>query len=297
MSVPDGVELDASLARLTTIGTGERARFLARPRSQEELRAVLAWASEEKLEQATIGLGSNLLVADSGFDGLVLRLQGALAAISIEGTEVRAGGGASLAAIVRSATMAGLTWIEFGCAIPGTLGGAIRMNAGAYGREFVDCLGLATVVGAERTRVVDSVGLALSYRHSNVAPTEVVAEATVRLAAGDVEAIKTTVRELQARRSEAQPRKARSFGSVFKNPSPDLSSGQAIEACGLKGYTIGGARISPRHANFIENTGTASSADVVALMAEACRRVRDRYGIELVHEVRLLGEISIVPRE
>ena len=293
MTIPDGVEPDAALSRLTTIGTGGPARFLARPRSKEELRAVLAWAKQEQLEQATIGLGSNLLVADAGFDGLVLRLAGELAAIAIEGTEVRAGGGASLAAIVRRATMAGLTGIEFGCAIPGTLGGAVRMNAGAYGRELIDCLGIATVVGAERTRVVDSVGLALSYRHSNVAPTEVVAEATVRLAVGDVETIKTTVREMQAKRSEAQPRKARSFGSVFKNPTPELSSGRAIEACGLKGYTIGGARISPRHANFIENTGTASSADVVALMAEARRRVRERFGIELVHEVRLLGEISI----
>jgi UDP-N-acetylenolpyruvoylglucosamine reductase len=293
LPLPPGVERDVPLARFTTLGTGGPARFLARPRSEEELGTLLAWARAEGLAQATIGLGSNLLVADAGFDGLVLRLEGALAAITVAGESIQAGGGASLAAIVRRATDGGLTGIEFGCAIPGTLGGAVRMNAGAYGGEIADRLESARIVGPAGVRVGGPVELELRYRHSNVASDEVVASATLRLAAGDTELIRATVRAMQGRRSEAQPRKARTFGSVFKNPSPELSSGRAIDECGLKGHVVGGARISPKHGNFIENVGGASSADVVALMVEARRRVRERFGVDLAHEVQLLGPISI----
>ncbi len=293
MSLPPRLERNVPLARFTTVGTGGPARFLARPRTEEELEALLRWAGEEGLPLATIGLGSNLLVADDGFDGLVLRLEGSLAAIAVEREGVRAGGGASLAAIVRRATDAGLTGIEFGCAIPGTIGGAVRMNAGAYGGELADCLATARIAGPGGVRTGGPEALDLRYRHSNVAADEVVAEATLRLRPGDPEVIRATVRRMQGRRSEAQPRKARTFGSVFKNPSAGLSSGRAIEACGLKGHAIGGARISPKHGNFIENTGQATSADVVALMAEARRRVRERFGVELVSEVQFLGEIGL----
>lgn len=290
---PPGLEEDVALARFTTVGTGGPARFLARPRTEDELGTLLAWARAEGLRQSTIGLGSNLLVADAGFDGLVLRLEGELAAIDVVGESIRAGGGASLAAIVRKAMDAALTGIEFGCAIPGTIGGAVRMNAGAYGGEIADRLASARIVGPAGVRLGDPSSLELRYRHSNVASDEVVSLATLRLAAGDPGLIRTAVRTLQGQRSEAQPRKARTFGSVFKNPSAELTSGRAIEACGLKGFAIGGARISPKHGNFIENTGGATSADVVALMAEARRRVAERFGVRLAHEVQLLGEITI----
>lgn len=293
MSMPPCVEPDAGLARLTTIGTGGPARFLARPTTTAELAAVLAWASGDDLRVAVIGLGSNLLVADEGYDGVALRLEGELAAIEIEGATVRAGGGASLAAIVRRATEAGLAGIEFGCAIPGTVGGAVRMNAGAYGSEIRDVLGTAEVVSAAGTRRGGPDDLDLSYRHSNVRSSEVVAAAVLRLERGVRDEIRARVRELQRRRSESQPRKARTFGSVFKNPAEGRGAGALIEACGLKGHAIGGARISTVHANFIENAGDARSADVAALVTLARASVRERFGIDLEHEVELLGPIAL----
>jgi len=290
---PAGVEAGASLSRLTTIGTGGAARYLARPASASALADVLAWAAAEGLDVAVIGLGSNLLVADAGYDGLALRLEGELAAIEIDGTSVRCGGGASLAAVVRRATEAALTGIEFGCAIPGTVGGAVRMNAGAYGSEIRDVLGTAEVVSAAGTRRGGPDDLDLSYRHSNVRSSEVVAAAVLRLERGVRDEIRARVRELQRRRSESQPRKARTFGSVFKNPAEGRGAGALIEACGLKGHAIGGARISTVHANFIENAGDARSADVAALVTLARASVRERFGIDLEHEVELLGPIAL----
>jgi UDP-N-acetylmuramate dehydrogenase len=292
-AAPPGIEQGYPLARLTTIGTGGPAAHFARPATLEALRAALAWARDGGLALAVVGLGSNLLVADDGFDGLVLRLDGALAAIDLDGTEVRCGGGASLAAIVRRATAAGLSGIEFGCAIPGTVGGAVRMNAGAYGSEITDVLGSAEVVSASGTRSGGPSDLELSYRHSNVRGGEVVAEAVLWLQRDEPAKVRARVRELQRRRSESQPRKARTFGSVFKNPPEGPGAGALIEACGLKGHVIGGARISLVHANFIENTGTARSADVAALVSLARSSVRERFGVELEHEVELLGAIRL----
>jgi UDP-N-acetylmuramate dehydrogenase len=256
------------LARLTTIGTGGPARWFARPGSMDELAAALRFADAEEVAVAVVGLGSNLLVADAGFDGLVLRLDGALARIDLDGTLATCGGGASLAALV-------------------------RMNAGAYGGELKDVLAEATIVSAAGVRRGGPAELELAYRHSNVVAGEVVAEATLRLAPGDRTTIRETVRAMQARRSSSQPRKARTFGSVFKNPDEGRGAGALIEACGLKGHRVGGAQISEVHANFIENAGEATSADVAALIGEARSQVRERFGIELRHEVELLGPIAI----
>ncbi len=290
---PDGLEQGFPLARLTTIGTGGAARWFARPTTMDTLAEALRFAEAEQLDVAVVGLGSNLLVADAGFDGLVVRLDGALSAIELEGARAICGGGASLAALVRRATDAGLSGIEFGCAIPGTVGGAVRMNAGAYGGELRDVLVEAVVVSASGVRRDGPDGLEMTYRHSNVVRGEVVAAATLQLVAASAEAIRTTVREMQARRAAAQPRKARTFGSVFKNPDEGPGAGQLLEACALKGYVIGGARISSVHANFIENVGSATSADVAALIGEARRRARERFGVDLEHEVELLGAIAI----
>lgn len=292
-ALPIGIAAGVPLSRLTTIGTGGPARYLGRPTDDEQLRAHLRFAADAGLSIRVVGLGSNLLPADGGYDGLVLRLEGDLAEIAIEGDELAAGGGASLAAIVSRATRAGLSGIEFGCAIPGTLGGAVRMNAGAYGGEIRDCLVTARVVSATGTREGDAAALDLSYRHSNIGPDEVVTAARLRLRPADPALIRATVREYQGRRSAAQPRKARTFGSVFKNPPGDRTSGQLIEAVGLRGHRVGGACISQKHANFIENLGGATSADVVALMALARDRVFDRFGIALEHEVELLGDIAV----
>jgi UDP-N-acetylmuramate dehydrogenase len=290
---PEGLEEGFALARLTTIGTGGPARWFARPTSMGLLTTALRFAEAGGLPVAVVGLGSNLLVADTGFDGLVLRLDGSLATIELDGEHVICGGGASLAAVVRRATDAGLSGIEFGCAIPGTVGGAVRMNAGAYGGELRDVLSEALVVAAGGVRRHGPAELEMTYRHSNVGPGEVVAVAMLQLTYAPMERVRATVKAMQAKRTAAQPRKARTFGSVFKNPEEGPGAGQLLEACGLKGHRIGGAQISPVHANFIENVADASSADVAALIGEGRRRVREQYGVELEHEVELLGAISI----
>jgi UDP-N-acetylenolpyruvoylglucosamine reductase len=290
---PACVQADYPVSRLTTVGTGGPARWFARPGDAADLADVLRWADAEGLEIAVVGLGSNLLVADEGYDGVVLRLVGELARIERDGDRIVCGGGATLAAIVKRATGWGLAGIEFGCAIPGTAGGAVRMNAGAYGGELRDVLERALVVGAAGERRGGPEELAMTYRHSNVDACEVVAETVLRLRPDDPERIRATVADMQRRRRDAQPAKVRTFGSVWKNPDGDLSAGRMLEACGLKGYTAGGARISPVHANFIENVGGARSADVLAVMREARRRARDRFGVELEHEVQMLGPISL----
>jgi UDP-N-acetylmuramate dehydrogenase len=256
---------------------------------------MLRWAREAQQEIAVIGLGSNLLPADAGFDGLVLRLAGELTRIEVGEAGAVLGGGASLAAAVRKVGDAGLAGFEFACAIPGTMGGAVRMNAGAYGREIVDVLVTATICSADGRRTVPASDLGLTYRHSTLQYGEIVAAAEITLAPDDPAQIKERVREYQGRRTAAQPRKARTFGSVFKNPEGERTSGQLLEACGLKGYRVGGAQISEKHANFIENVDGATSADVVALMTEARRRAKDQFGVELHHEVQTLGDIVIPP--
>jgi UDP-N-acetylenolpyruvoylglucosamine reductase len=288
---PAFVQRDMPMARLTTVGTGGPASFFARPESVEQLRELLAWRRAEAIEMAVIGLGSNLLAADEGFDGLVLRLAGELAAIEREGDAIVCGGGASLAAVVKRATGWGLSGVEFGCAIPGTVGGAVRMNAGAYGGEMRDLLAEALVLDGEGERREDADGLQMRYRNSNVTAQEVVASARLALRPDDPDTIAGTVRDMQRRRKEAQPSGVRTFGSVWKNPSAELTAGRLLESCGLKGHRIGGARISPVHANFIENVDGASSADVIALMVESRRRAHEQRGIGLEHEVQMLGPI------
>jgi UDP-N-acetylmuramate dehydrogenase len=295
MALPAGIERDVALRRFTTIGTGGPAAFLGEPANDQALVDMLRWAHDTEQLIAVIGLGSNLLPADTGFDGLVLRLDGELARIEVREGGAVLGGGASLAAAVRKVGDAGLAGFEFACAIPGTMGGAVRMNAGAYGREIVDVLVTATISSAAGTRTVSASALGLTYRNSNLAYGEIVTAAEIALTADDPALIKERVREFQGRRSAAQPRKARTFGSVFKNPEGDRTSGQLLEACGLKGYRVGGAQISEKHANFIENVDSATSADVVALMTEARRRAKEQFGVELHHEVQTLGDITIPP--
>jgi UDP-N-acetylmuramate dehydrogenase len=169
------------------------------------------------------------------------------------------------------------------------------MNAGAYGREWRDVLIDAVVVDENGSRTLTAGQLGLSYRHSGLAPGAVVAQVRFQLEPSTPEAVKATVGELLAQRKSTQPTNKRTFGSVFKNPSAELGAGRAIEECGLKGHQIGGALISPRHANFIENAGGATSADCIALMAEARRRVHERFGVELEHEVQFLGPLELPP--
>ena len=283
------------LSRLTTIGTGGPAKAFARPETLGELEEALAWAVDRELPVATVGLGSNLLVADEGFDGLVLRLGGELAAAEIEGELLVAGGGASNAVCLHRARAAGLGGFEFACAIPGTVGGGVWMNAGAYGSDWATILERAQVVDSDGTHWLTPGELGLSYRHSELRHGQVVARAEFALAPLPEEQIKANVSRLQALRKAAQPTNKRTFGSVFKNPEHELTAGRMLEACGLKGHRHGGAQISPRHANFIENAGEARSADAVALMAEARRRALEQFRVELRHEVEFLGPLELPP--
>ena len=293
---PDWVKENEPLAGLTTVGTGGEADFFARCGTSEQLAETIAWASETGTEIRVIGSGSNLLVADSGVTGLVLKLDRDLAKIEVDGSEMTCGGGARLPAVAAAAARAGLTGIEFGVSIPGTVGGAVRMNANAYGGELARTLLWAEVVtaaGTERRRP-DSFDFA--YRHSNLAASEVVAGARFRLAEGDPSEAKESLAELRAKRKATQPWGVRTFGSTFKNPtSPKAdgrSAGQLLDAAGCRGLTVGGAGLSEKHANFVINHGEATTADVIAVMAEGIRRVRDAFGVVLEPEVQTIGEVE-----
>ena len=277
------------LSRYTTLGTGGPAREFAEPKSVADVETLL----RRGMPVATIGLGSNLLVADDGVDVLVLKLVGDLAAVEIQDDLVRAGAGAANAVVLHRARAAGLGGFEFACAIPGTIGGGIWMNGGAYGGDFSHVLVRALVATADGTGWLTPEELGLSYRHSNLRHEQVVVQAELKLTPRPPEEVKATVRDLNARRKAAQPTNRRTFGSVFKNPDHELSAGRMLEACGLKGYRIGGAQISPKHANFIENAGGARTEDALALMREAMRRAREQFCVELQHEVQLLGDIAV----
>ena len=253
------------------------------------------WARERDLPVAAVGLGSNLLAADAGFDGVVVKLAGELASARVEGELLMAGGGAPLAVCLHRARAAGLGGLEFVCAIPGTVGGAVKMNAGAYGGDIASALARAKIADAGGAEWRTPAELGLSYRQSSLEPGQVVAAAEVRGSPSPVDEIKATVAEMQSQRKGAQPTNRRTFGSVFKNPEHELTAGRMLEACGLRGFRIGGAQISPKHANFIENAGEARSDDAVGLIAEARRRALDQFGVRLEPEVQLLGAIEIPP--
>jgi len=289
VNIDEGVRL----SRFTTLGTGGPARAFARPETVKELQGALDFASAKSLPVAALGLSSNLLVADDGFEGLALKLGGELAQVDVREELLVVGGGAPNAVALHRARAAGLGGFEFACAIPGTAGGGVWMNAGAYGGDGSGILERALVVDGDgpRWRTADDLGL--SYRHSDLEQGQVVARVEFRLTPRPLSEIKAIVADLQAQRKAAQPTNKRTYGSVFKNPDHELSAGRMLEACGLKGHRIGGAQISPRHANFIENADGARSADAIALMTEARRRAWEQFGVELQHEVEFLGAVEL----
>jgi UDP-N-acetylenolpyruvoylglucosamine reductase len=295
-SPPDGVERDFPLARLTTVRTGGAADWFARSGDEESLVAALRWADEEGLPIGVIGSGSNLLVADDGFHGLALKLNGELAEIEREGDRVVCGGGYRFPSAAAKTAGWGLSGLEFGINIPGTTGGAVRMNANAYGGQLalaLEWVDVATAAGTDRRRP-DQLGF--EYRRSNLQPGEVVARASFQLQPADPEEVRATLASMRERRREAQPSGIKTFGSTFKNPEDERaegkSAGQLLEAAGCRGLRHGGARFSEKHANFVENDRDASTADVLALMAAGRRRVFERFGVTLEPEVQVLGEVE-----
>ena len=295
MTAPSTVQRDFPLARLATIRTGGDAEYFARAGSNAQLRELLTWAAAVEVPIAVVGSGSNLLIADEGVPGLVLKLDRKLALIQHEGWSIVCGGGSRLPSVAARAAQAGLSGIEFGVNIPGSVGGALRMNANAYGGQLADTLEWAEIVTAEGIDRRSAEQLGFGYRHSNLVAGEVVARASFGLTPARVESVKATLAQMRARRHEAQPQGIKTFGSTFKNPDEQSAGGRSagllLSEAGCNGLSIGGARFAQKHANFIENTGTATTADVVALMDEGRRRVIERFGVALEPEVQTLGAV------
>jgi len=296
---PRDVATDYPLARLTTIRTGGRGDFFARPHSPETLAEALAWAAAEGIEVGVVGSGSNLLVADEGFRGLVMKLDGSLATIEQDGERLLCGGGARLPQAAAFAARAGLSGLEFGVNIPGTVGGAVKMNANAYGGDLARVLEWVEITTSSATERRAPGELGFSYRKSNLGPGEVVARASFALTPADPDAVKATLADMRGMRKEAQPSGIKTFGSTFKNPDDPRAEGRSagvlLDEAGCRGLTVGCARFSEKHANFVENMGEATTADVIALMGEGRRRVREHSGVELEPEVQFLGDVDTSP--
>ncbi len=299
MSRPADVESDFPLARLTTVRAGGPADHFARADSEARLLELLGWADSEGLAIEVVGSGSNLLVADAGVRGLVLKLEGELAALVRDGDRVLAGGGARLPSAAAKAAGWGLSGLEFGINIPGTVGGAVRMNANAYGGELAKCLEWVEVCSARGVEPRAPKDLGFAYRSSNLAAGEVVSRASFSLHDGATAEIKEVMEGMRRRRRDAQPSGIKTFGSTFVNPddprADGRTAGQLLEAAGCRGFQVGGARFSEKHANFVENLGEATTADILELMGEGRRRVHQRFGVVLEPEVQVLGDVRWPP--
>ncbi len=295
-AIPDGVERDHPLARFTTVRTGGPADYLARPDSIEGLVELLAWAKRLGIPIGIIGSGSNLLVADQGFRGLAIKLDGEFQTIDREGELVSLGGAVRLPSAAAKSVAWGLSGLEFGVNIPGTAGGAVRMNANAYGGRLADVIESVVLCDASGSRTVGTEELGFGYRSSSIDSDQVVARVGFRLAPEDPDRIRERLAEMRAWRKETQPSGIKTFGSTFKNPEDPaaggMSAGQLLDRAGCRGLTVGGARFSEVHANFIENMGEATTADVVAVMAAGRERVEGECGVLLEPEVQVLGEIE-----
>lgn len=277
------------MTRRTTFGIGGPA-LLLRPRSRAELQAAMTLCREAGEEPFILGRGSNLLVSDSGISRPVIRLDGDFTAITREGNTLRCGAGASLISVCRAAAENSLSGIEWGYGIPGSLGGGVYMNAGAYGGELRDVLTEVTFLDeAGEYRTLPAAELSLSYRHSifEDRPGTVIVGAVLTLTPGDPAAIRAAMEDYMSRRREKQPLEYGSAGSTFKRPVGNYASA-LVDQCGLKGLSVGGAEVSRKHAGFIINRGGATAADVRELIAEVQRIVREKTGYTLECEIKYI---------
>jgi UDP-N-acetylmuramate dehydrogenase len=282
------------MAAHTSFGIGGPADLLAEPADEEELGAILAFTGRRAVPYVTIGFGTNVLVRDGGFRGLVIKMTGfrELAAQASEGPEGRllAGAGLPLSAVADYAASLGLAGLEFAEGIPGSLGGAVAMNAGAYGGEMGQVVENCLVVeGDGSSRRLAAPELSFSYRSSAICEDQIVIEVVLRLQPTSREAILALMADYRGRRGRSQPLAARSAGSVFRRPRGHYA-GTLIEEAGLKGRRVGDAEVSSQHAGFIINRGKATAADVLALMEVVRQTVRERSGVELEPEIRIIGD-------
>ena len=278
------------MSRHTSFRIGGPADYFVEPASVDELAGVLSLARQEKVPFFIVGNGSNLLVSDEGFRGMIVHTGGSLRSISVEGDVIYAQAGALLGAVAGAALEAGLTGMEFAAGIPGTLGGAVCMNAGAYGGEMKDILLDAEVLTQDGERLVIPVEeLDLSYRHSIIFEKNyIVLAAHIRLSRGDKTQIRNRMNELAGARKEKQPLEYPSAGSTFKRPE-GYFAGKLIQDAGLKGYTVGGAQVSEKHSGFVINRGGATAEEVRFLIRQVRSKVKQQFGVELEPEVRMLG--------
>jgi UDP-N-acetylmuramate dehydrogenase len=279
----------APLAPLTWFRVGGPAEVLFRPADADDLAAFLA-ACPADVAVTVIGVASNLLVRDGGVRGVVVRLPPAFAAIATDGDRVLAGAAALDLTVARTAMEAGIGGLEFLAGIPGTIGGAVRMNGGAYGREIKDVIVSAQGIDRRGRRLtLDPAMLGLTYRHSGFGADVIVTAAVLRGEPGDPTAIGAAIERIQQARADSQPVRARTGGSTFANPD-GAKAWELIDRAGCRGLTVGGAQVSEKHCNFLLNTGCATAADLEMLGEEVRRRVRETSGVELRWEIRRIGE-------
>ncbi len=283
-------QTDVCLAPYTTFRIGGPAAIMAEPQNEEQLIATLRAVRESGVFSLVLGRGSNLLLPDEGIYGVIIRTC-EIDAVCIDGRTLVANGGATLTAITRAAQKAGLSGLEFAYGIPGTLGGALFMNAGAYGGQMSDVVTSVRLYDAERDEIFTFSGeqMAFAYRHSilQAHPEWTVLSAAMLLTPDDAEQIDARMQDYMTRRREKQPLNYPSAGSAFKRPVGAFA-GALIEQCGLKGYAVGGAMVSPKHAGFIVNTGDATARDVLTLMEHVRTKVFETHGIELESEIQIV---------
>lgn len=286
------VRINEPMMKHTSFRAGGEAKWFAVPETVEELKAVLAACRKADIPWYVIGNGSNLLVSDKGFPGVIISMD-KFDRLEINGTEITAGAGVMLSKLANSAYKTGLTGLEFAAGIPGTVGGACVMNAGAYGSEMIHVLKTVTVLTREgNVETLPAERLELGYRTS-VIPKKgyLVLEAVLSLAEGNMEESKALMDDLAFRRKDKQPLEFPSAGSTFKRPAGHFA-GKLIEDCGLKGFTVGGAQVSEKHAGFVINKGGATASDIYNLCKEVEKRVKAEFGVSLEMEVKLLGEFE-----
>ncbi len=287
------VRINEPMNRHTTFRIGGPADYFLLPSSSEEVKGILEICKEESLQYFILGNGSNLLVSDEGYRGVIIQLYRNYGGLTVEGTEIRAGAGVLLSQIAATARNESLTGFEFAGGIPGTLGGAVVMNAGAYGGELKDVLKEAVVMDREgNIFTVPVEKLAMGYRTSLVKTAGyLVLEAVISLKKGSQEEIRDTMKDLADRRISKQPLEYPSAGSTFKRPE-GYFAGKLIMDAGLRGYQVGGAQVSEKHCGFVINKGNATAADVCRLMADVQAKVQEQFGVTLEPEVKFLGDFD-----
>ena len=285
------VLMEEPMKKHTTFRVGGNADYFVMPRSADEIKKTIALCRKNGVEYYILGNGSNLLVSDAGYRGVIIQLFRNMSEITVEGNMIRASAGALLSGIAAAAKNESLTGFEFAGGIPGTIGGAVVMNAGAYGGEMKDVLKEVTVMTKEGEILkIQAENLELGYRTSIVKKADyLVLEAVISLEKGDQEAIKARMRELTEQRVSKQPLEYPSAGSTFKRPE-GYFAGKLIMDSDLRGYRVGGAQVSEKHCGFVINAGDATAADVVKLMQDVSAIVKEKFGVELEPEVKFLGE-------